>query len=40
MILHDGETRLRYLISSTVFALKDPELRPGLRAFLAKERKK
>lgn len=37
---YDAGNKLGFLEANIAFALKDPELGPGLRAFLAKERKR
>jgi UTP--glucose-1-phosphate uridylyltransferase len=39
-VRYDAGNKLGFLMANIAFALKDPELGPGLRAFLAKERKK
>ena len=39
-IRYDAGNKLGFLEANIAFALKDPELGPGLRAFLAKERKR
>jgi UTP--glucose-1-phosphate uridylyltransferase len=37
-IRYDAGTKLGFLMANVAFALKDPEIGPGLRAFLRKER--
>lgn len=37
---YDAGNKLGFLMANITFALKDPELGPGLRAFLARERKR
>jgi UTP--glucose-1-phosphate uridylyltransferase len=39
-VRYDAGNKLGFLMANIAFALKDPELGPGLRAFLAKERKR
>lgn len=39
-VRYDAGDKLGFLQANIAFALKDPELGPGLRAFLAKEKKK
>jgi UTP--glucose-1-phosphate uridylyltransferase len=39
-VRYDAGNKLGFLMANITFALKDPELGPGLRAFLAKERKR
>jgi len=39
-VRYDAGNKLGFLMANIVFALKDPELGPGLRAFLNKERKR
>ncbi len=39
-VRYDAGNKLGFLMANIAFALKDPELGPGLRAFLAKERRK
>ncbi|HEU5360964.1 MAG TPA: UTP--glucose-1-phosphate uridylyltransferase GalU [Candidatus Deferrimicrobiaceae bacterium] len=39
-IRYDAGTKLGFLMANIAFALKDPDLGPGLRAFLAKEKKR
>jgi UTP--glucose-1-phosphate uridylyltransferase len=39
-VRYDAGNKLGFLLANIAFALKDPELGPGLRAFLAKERRK
>ncbi len=39
-VRYDAGNKLGFLEANIAFALKDPELGPGLRAFLAKERKR
>ena len=39
-VRYDAGTKLGFLMANVAFAMKDPELGPGLRAFLAKERRR
>jgi UTP--glucose-1-phosphate uridylyltransferase len=39
-VRYDAGNKLGFLMANIAFALKDPELGPGLRTFLAKERKR
>jgi len=39
-VRYDAGNKLGFLMANIAFGLKDPELGPGLRAFLARERKK
>ena len=39
-VRYDAGNKLGFLMANIAFALKDPELGPGLRAFLNKERKR
>jgi UTP--glucose-1-phosphate uridylyltransferase len=39
-VRYDAGNKLGFLMANIAFALKDPELGPGLRAFLKKERKR
>jgi len=39
-VRYDAGNKLGFLMANFAFALKDPELGPGLRVFLAKEKKR